>query len=508
MTTNQAPLIAVRELTKTYRLGGEKNAAGESEVMEVRALRGVTIDVLPAEFVALTGPSGSGKSTFMHLLGCLDRPTSGDYMLNGQNVSQLDKRSLARVRNREIGFVFQGFNLLPRTSAIENVELPLLYGGVRNAKERRERAAAALQSVGLGDRLGHHPNQLSGGQQQRVAIARALVGNPKLLLADEPTGNLDTRTSIEVMGIFQRLNQERGLTIVLVTHEPDIAEYGTRIIGFRDGRVKRDEPVASRREASADPETRRENPTRRSRIPNPQSPNPTTMSIFMTVNVAIKALRRNAMRTALTALGMIIGVAAVIVMVAIGTGARTSIENQIRSAGSNIVMVNAGSGGFGPVRQGQGAVTTLTADDAEAIRTTVPGIRYISPGLNSRTQIIAETSNWNTQVQGTSEELPELRSWPIQMGSFFSAQEVRAAAKVAVLGSATRDQLFGVGADPVGATIRINNQPFRVIGVLSSKGQAAMGQDQDDVVMTPYTTVQKKLLGCAARQRHHDFCHR
>jgi putative ABC transport system permease protein len=219
------------------------------------------------------------------------------------------------------------------------------------------------------------------------------------------------------------------------------------------------------------------------------------MSIFMTVSVAIKALRRNAMRTALTALGMIIGVAAVIVMVAIGTGARTSIENQIRSAGSNIVMVNAGSGGFGPVRQGQGAVTTLTADDAEAIRTTLPGIRYISPGINSRTQIIAETSNWNTQVQGTSEELPELRSWPIQMGSFFSAQEVRSAAKVAVLGSATRDQLFGPGADPVGATIRINNQPFRVIGVLGTKGQAAMGQDQDDVVMTPYTTVQKKLLG-------------
>jgi putative ABC transport system permease protein len=219
------------------------------------------------------------------------------------------------------------------------------------------------------------------------------------------------------------------------------------------------------------------------------------MSIFMTINVAIKALKRNAMRTALTALGMIIGVAAVIVMVAIGTGARTSIETQIRSAGSNIVMVNAGSGGFGPVRQGQGAVTTLTAADAEAIRATVPGIRYISPGLNSRTQIIAETSNWNTQVQGTSEELPELRSWPIQTGSFFSAQEVRSAAKVAVLGSATRDQLFGVGADPVGATIRINNQPFRVIGVLSSKGQAAMGQDQDDVVMTPYTTVQKKLLG-------------
>ena len=246
--TSDRPLISVRELTKTYRIGGDGHAA-DGEVMEVRALRGVTLEVMPAEFIALTGPSGSGKSTFMHLLGCLDRPTSGDYFLGGENVSKLDKRALARVRNREIGFVFQGFNLLPRTSALENVELPLLYGGVKSAKERRDRAAAALTAVGLGQRLGHHPNQLSGGQQQRVAIARALVANPKLLLADEPTGNLDTRTSIEVMGIFQRLNAERGLTIVLVTHELDIAEYGTRVVGFRDGRVKRDAAVPLRRRA-------------------------------------------------------------------------------------------------------------------------------------------------------------------------------------------------------------------------------------------------------------------
>ncbi|HYU80365.1 MAG TPA: ABC transporter permease, partial [Vicinamibacterales bacterium] len=188
------------------------------------------------------------------------------------------------------------------------------------------------------------------------------------------------------------------------------------------------------------------------------------MSFLMTFVVAVKALRRNAMRTALTALGMIIGVAAVIVMVAIGTGARTSIENQIKSAGSNIVMVNAGSGGFGPVRQGQGAVTTLTADDAEALKREVPGIRYISPTLNTRTQIIGEAANWNTQVQGASEQLVAIRSWPLEAGSFFTAQDVASAAKLAVLGSVTRDQLFGPGTDPVGSTVRINNQPFRVIG--------------------------------------------
>jgi putative ABC transport system ATP-binding protein len=230
--------ILVQDLAKTYTVGD----------MEVKALRSVSLEVKPGEFVALTGPSGSGKSTFMHVLGCLDRPTAGRYILNGRDVSTLGKRDLAKVRNHEIGFVFQGFNLLPRTTALENVELPMLYSGNVNAKERRARAAAALESVGLGNRLDHHPNQLSGGQQQRVAIARALVNRPSLLLADEPTGNLDTRTSIEVMGIFQKLNAE-GLTIVLVTHEPDIAEYGTRIVAFRDGRVRSDRAVAARRHA-------------------------------------------------------------------------------------------------------------------------------------------------------------------------------------------------------------------------------------------------------------------
>jgi len=235
-------LISVRELTKTYHLGEVK----------VRALRGVSLDVAPSEFIALTGPSGSGKSTFMHLLGCLDRPTSGSYELQGRDVAKLPKRDLATIRNREIGFVFQGFNLLPRTSALENVELPLLYAGGIGAAQRKERAKAALESVGLGDRLEHHPNQMSGGQQQRVAIARALVTTPVLLLADEPTGNLDSRTSIEVMDIFQRLNAERGLTILLVTHEPDIAQYSTRIVSFIDGRVRSDREVGDRRLAATD----------------------------------------------------------------------------------------------------------------------------------------------------------------------------------------------------------------------------------------------------------------
>jgi putative ABC transport system ATP-binding protein len=233
-------VIAVRNLVKTYVVGE----------VEVKALRGVNLEVRQGEFLAVTGPSGSGKSTFMHIVGCLDRPTSGQYILDGQDVSKMSKDALAAVRNKKIGFVFQGFNLLARTSALDNVELPLLYGGNGlRTSERHQRALEMLELVGLGNRADHHPNQLSGGQQQRVAIARALINRPSILLADEPTGNLDTRTSIEVMGIFQRLNRERGITIVLITHELDIAEYGSRTVSFRDGQVVADRAVTRRRAA-------------------------------------------------------------------------------------------------------------------------------------------------------------------------------------------------------------------------------------------------------------------
>ncbi len=225
-------MIHVRDLTKDYHVGDHV----------VHALRGVTLDIAAGEFVTIVGPSGSGKSTFMHIVGCLDRPTRGSYALAGHDVAALPPDELARVRNETIGFVFQGFNLLARTSAVENVELPLLYTrrGVVKGEERRRRATMALEAVGLTDRADHRPNQLSGGQQQRVAIARALVNEPAVLLADEPTGNLDTQTSHEVMEIFARLRRERGLTIVVITHERDIADYGTRTIDFRDGLVVSD----------------------------------------------------------------------------------------------------------------------------------------------------------------------------------------------------------------------------------------------------------------------------
>jgi putative ABC transport system ATP-binding protein len=226
-------VISIQAVKKVYKLGDNI----------VHALRGVSLDIQAGEFVAITGPSGSGKSTMMHILGCLDRPTEGRYLLNGKNVSDLSRDELADIRNRQIGFVFQGFNLLPRTTAVENVEVPLLYSRpVIPPAERRARAMKALAAVGLSDRSHHHPNQLSGGQQQRVAIARALVNEPALILADEPTGNLDTKTSIDVMHALQELRDSRGITIVLITHEPDIATYGTRIVAMRDGAIISDKP--------------------------------------------------------------------------------------------------------------------------------------------------------------------------------------------------------------------------------------------------------------------------
>jgi len=233
---NEHPIIALTDVTKVYQMGE----------FEVHALRGVSLQISRGEFVAIMGPSGSGKSTLMNIAGALDVPTGGRYELDGVDVGSLSDNALAEIRNKQIGFVFQNFNLLPRTTALANVELPLIYAG---AKNRRQKALAALEMVGLADRVGHRPNELSGGQQQRVAIARALVNQPNIILADEPTGNLDSQSGAEIMRIFQELNEQQGITIIFVTHEPEIAQHTRRIIRLRDGQIISDEPVRAQRQA-------------------------------------------------------------------------------------------------------------------------------------------------------------------------------------------------------------------------------------------------------------------
>jgi macrolide transport system ATP-binding/permease protein len=482
-------LIRLEGLHKVYSTGD----------VDVPALRGVTLTVDQGEFIAIMGASGSGKSTMMNIIGCLDRPTGGTYILDGRDMSQLPKEERADIRNRKIGFVFQGFNLLPRTSALENVELPLLYASVETA-ERRLRAMEALAAVGLAGREHSYPNQLSGGQQQRVAIARALVNRPAIILADEPTGNLDSRTSVEIMGVFQRLNRELGITLIIVTHEPDIAEFAGRVIVFKDGEINRDESVVSRRDAAT--ELRRLSVAMDHNEPSSafisREPRPSAqrfVDLLMILRIAFRALSRNKARSALTMLGVVIGVAAVIAMVSIGQGAQNSVQAQIASVGTNLLFVGAGSQNVGGVRSGTGATSlnTLTVEDIEAIRREIPSVAAASPAVNTRAQLVFGARNWNSSVQGVSEQFLQIRKWTIQSGEFFAEADVRAAARVAVIGQTVADNLFP-GAAPVGQTIRVRNMPFRVIGVLTRKGQDPQGRDQDDLVFAPYTTVQKKML--------------
>jgi macrolide transport system ATP-binding/permease protein len=481
------PILCVRNATKVYRLGDT----------EVHALRGVSLTINRGEFVAIMGASGSGKSTLMNILGCLDRPTGGEYLLEGIDVAQLDEPALARIRGRRIGFVFQTFNLLPRTSALENVELPLFYAA--QIEGNIARARDMLNMLGLADRERNQPNQLSGGQQQRVAIARALVNDPAIVLADEPTGNLDSQNALDIMATIRALNLERGVTVVLVTHERDLAELADRIITLRDGRIISDTLTAQ----SAGRGATRTLPAvqayrERQFVSRFDSLLREAGSIgWIALLAALRAIGRNKLRAGLTMLGMFIGVAALIAMVAVGEGARAAVEAQVQSLGTDLLVVLPGTTRVNGVRAGNGSAASLRVKDVGGILEEDSAVADVSYVNRQNTQAVNGNQNWSTSVQGISPSYLAIRRWPVVAGRTLTEQDDHDGAVVCLLGQTVLANLFGEFADPLGATVLVKNVPMTVVGVLNAKGHSASGQDQDDVIFIPFTTSQERILGVA-----------
>ena len=478
------PIIRLDHVSRTYRVGD----------VDVHALRDVSVEIGAGEFVAIMGASGSGKSTLMNVIGCLDRPSSGHYFFEDLDVAGLSEPERARLRSERLGFVFQSFNLLARTSALENTALPLFYAaaGPAGVGPRETRARAMLALLGLGDRERNTPGQLSGGQQQRVAIARALINEPGLLLADEPTGNLDTRTSHEIMETLTTLNRKQGVTIVVVTHEADIAAYADRVITMRDGSILSDvrNPKSGEARTSAKAGA--------ARTATAQRPAAAWAFARMVVAAALQAIHRNMMRSALTMLGVFIGVAALIAMVAVGQGANEAVRKQIESLGTNLVVVLPGARTAGGMRGGFGSASTLTTGDAQAIKREAPAASEVGYIIRQSGQIQAGNQNWATSIQGVSANYPPMTNWRIAEGREITDDDDSAAAAVAVVGQTVARQLFGDSVSPIGALIQVKSTPMRVIGVLASKGQTPFGQDQDDLIMVPFTTAERKVIGVAA----------
>jgi macrolide transport system ATP-binding/permease protein len=488
------PVIRIEGVSRTYHVGD----------IDVHALRDVSLTVEHGGFIAIMGASGSGKSTLMSILGCLDRPSSGHYWFDGIDVARLAEPDLAGLRSERLGFVFQRFNLLPRTSAIDNVALPLLYAmsGQGQARVRFERARAVLDKLGLRDRERNTPGQLSGGQQQRVAIARALINQPSLLLADEPTGNLDTRNSNEIMQTLTALNREQGVTIIVVTHEPDIAAFADRVLTMRDGQIISDvrKPRLEAPSASATA-----GPAREPALPSRLAPSRFAASsgaswpfAWMVITAAAEAIWRNKMRSSLTMLGVFIGVAALIVMVSLGQGANEAVRKEIARLGTNLVVIVPGAATSGGARGGSGSASTLTVADVQAIRREAPAAGEVSYLIRQSGQIRFASQNWTTGIQGVSFNYPPMTNWQIAAGRAITSEDERSAGLVVVLGETVRRQLFGASQNPIGALEQARGVSLRVIGVLGSKGQTSFGQDQDDLIMVPFTTAERKILGVAA----------
>ncbi|HEX2918087.1 MAG TPA: ABC transporter permease, partial [Edaphobacter sp.] len=479
------PLMEVRDIERIYRIGE----------VAVAALRGVSFQIFPGELVAIMGASGSGKSTLMGILGCLDKPSSGQYILMGADTSQLGEPELARLRSQSIGFVFQSFNLLPRTTTFENTMLPLFYtpsaGGSQAA--RAARVHQILQQMGIADREQNTSGQLSGGQQQRVAIARALVNQPAVLLADEPTGNLDSKTAREIMEMIVRLNREQGVTIILVTHDSDIAGYADRCITMRDGKILSDirkTTSPSTNPTGMPPSTAIEHRA----ILGAASSHVNTMVI----SVALQAIARNKMRSLLTMLGVFIGVAALIAMVAVGKGANEAVQKQIATLGTNLIVVLPGSVITSGVRSGFGSASTLTENDAKAILRDDDAVAQVAYVIRQMAQVQYRDRNWTTLVGGVTPNFLPTTNWQIESGRSITDQDESTGAPIALIGRSVYQQLFTPDENPIGAKILIRGTPVEVVGLLASKGQTPFGMDQDDLVMIPFTAAERRVLGVAA----------
>ncbi|MBD8272900.1 MacB family efflux pump subunit [Pseudomonas fluorescens] len=473
MTT---PLIELKHIRKSY--GG-----GDSPQVDV--LRGIDLSIHAGEFVAIVGASGSGKSTLMNILGCLDRPSEGDYLFAGENVAQLGSDELAWLRREAFGFVFQGYHLIPSASARENVEMPAIYAGI-SAGERHARATALLARLGLAERTGNRPHQLSGGQQQRVSIARALMNGGHIILADEPTGALDSHSGAEVMTLLDELASQ-GHVVILITHDREVAARANRIIEIRDGLIISDSATAHT-EAPANSAALQAVDLRRRLADGAEHNGAWKAELLDALQAAWRVMWINRFRTALTLLGIIIGVASVVVMLAVGEGSKRQVMAQMGAFGSNILYV---SGSSPNPRTPLGIITPA---DVAALAT-LPQVKRIMPVNGAEAGVRFGNIDYMAYVGGNDTNFPTIFNWPVVEGSYFTEADERNAATVAVIGARVRDKLFKGLVNPIGQYILIENVPFQVVGVLQEKGSSSGNKDSDDRIAIPYSAASIRLFG-------------
>ncbi|MBI6926759.1 MULTISPECIES: MacB family efflux pump subunit [Pseudomonas] len=469
------PLIELHDICKAY---------GGFGTPKVDVLRGISLRIHPGEFVAIVGASGSGKSTLMNILGCLDRPTSGSYHFAGMDVAELGNDELAWLRREAFGFVFQGYHLIPSGSALENVEMPAIYAGIP-AQERHARAAALLERLGLASRTANRPHQLSGGQQQRVSIARALMNGGHIILADEPTGALDSHSGKEVMALLDELASQ-GHVIILITHDRDVAARAHRVIEIRDGLMISDS--ADEHDGTARHPGLQADDLRQRLDQGAQLRGAWKGELVEALQAAWRIMWINRFRTALTLLGIVIGVASVVVMLAVGEGSKRQVMAQMAAFGSNILYLNGK-----PATLGEPA-GTVTLDDVAAIGE-LPQVKHVMPVIGEKLMVRQNNTSQVFYVGGNNTWFEDIFNWPVVEGSFFSQVDEAGAAAVAVIGQKVREKMLGDHANPIGQYLLIGNVPFQVIGILAGKGASSGDQDSDGRIVVPYSAAAIRLFG-------------